>query len=255
MEDKYLKEFKKCFVHKSVDEEDNWEFYECIGDSIVGASIMQYFPLKFPHLRNSASVKILARLKINVGSREYLAPISTNLGFDKFIKLGPEERLSNKHREDCLEAFLGCLTLCINNHINPKEDISEYKSLGSSIAHKFMFKQLDKLKISLNPDDLWDPKSKLKELFDKNQQNKLRYEYKERITSEDGTKCYTTFIYVTIDNKEEMVGKGTHFDKKRSEKLAAKQALDTLQSKGLKTGKQFRPKEPKPETDISDSAF
>ena len=58
--------FSNVFTHKSIDEENNYEYYEFIGDLTINKIIGIYLTRRFPQLRCTAGVRVLTRLKINL---------------------------------------------------------------------------------------------------------------------------------------------------------------------------------------------
>jgi transcriptional antiterminator len=64
---------------------------------------------RFPQLKSSDGVNIVARLKIKYGSKGQLNMIGESLNFWPFISTDPEERIKRKKNllEDVFEAFFG----------------------------------------------------------------------------------------------------------------------------------------------------
>jgi dsRNA-specific ribonuclease len=68
-----------------------------MGDSTIGKFIVWSSYEKFPQLRGkSEAVEIVARMKINLGSKDNLYQIAENLGFWPFISASEELRLRAK---------------------------------------------------------------------------------------------------------------------------------------------------------------
>ena len=66
-EKEILKEFEKCFTHKSFSSTDNYEMYELLGDVTANKCVVSYLKQRFPFLNSSKDVKCMARLRINPG--------------------------------------------------------------------------------------------------------------------------------------------------------------------------------------------
>ena len=159
-------------THKSINELYNYEFYEWMGDSTANNCICWYLTKRFPQLKQPSAVKILARLKINLGSKKTFYQLSEDLNFWDFISSGEEQIKKNgecitvkvrQHRkkdllEDTLEAFIGITQILLDQ---------EY-GIGTGFQHCYEFiKSLyDKIDISLKYTDLYDAKTRLKEMFD-----------------------------------------------------------------------------------------
>jgi dsRNA-specific ribonuclease len=86
-----------AFTSSSADEQYNYEPFEQMGDSTIGKFIVWSSYEKFPQLRGkSEAVEIVARMKINLGSKDNLYQIAENLGFWPFISASEELRLRAK---------------------------------------------------------------------------------------------------------------------------------------------------------------
>lgn len=160
------------FTHKSIHELYNYEYYEWMGDSTANNCICWYLTKRFPVLKQPKAVKILARLKINLGSKKTFYELSDSLGFWDFISAGQEQIKKNgeyitidvrQHKkkdllEDALEAFIGITQTLLDQELG----------IGSGISHCYHFiKNLyDTIDISLAYKDLYDAKTRLKEMFD-----------------------------------------------------------------------------------------
>ena len=118
-------------------------------------------------LKCPKGVKVVARLRINYGSKESLAEIADNLGFWPFISAAIEGmnkgvKYRNRHKKDLLEdtfeAFLGCAEFVLDN---------EFKiGVGYGIVYDILASIFDNINISLDYKDLFDAKTRLKEVFD-----------------------------------------------------------------------------------------
>ena len=159
-------------THKSINELYNYEYYEWMGDSTANNCICWYLTTRFPKLKQPKAVKILARLKINLGSKKTFYQLSEKLGFWDFISSGEEQVKKNGEYitvnvrqvkkkdllEDTLESFIGITSTLLTHHYN----------IGAAFQHCYQFiKTLyDEIPISLAYKDLYDAKTRLKEMFD-----------------------------------------------------------------------------------------
>lgn len=152
--------YEQAFTHSSVNEKENYEFFEIIGDVTCNKIIVWYLKDRFPNLQNADGVKVIARLRINLVSRKSFSKIAENLGFEKFIKCEEEifEQKGKNILEDVFEAFFGVTEYILDKEI--------YSGSGYGICFRIMKNILDEIKISLQYEDLYDPITRLKETFD-----------------------------------------------------------------------------------------
>lgn len=156
---KNLLYYEHVFTNKVIHPIDNYEFFEILGDVTCNKAIVWYLKDKFPFLNNSDGVKVIARLKINLVSKETFSKWARDLDFLEYISFDLETK--QKHEkdilEDCFEAFVGLTEYLID---------SIYKGGGYFIVYQFMKSILDETPISLDYEKLYDPVTRLKETFD-----------------------------------------------------------------------------------------
>lgn len=171
------------FTHKSINELYNYEYYEWMGDSTANNCVCWYLTTRFPQLKQPKAVKILARLKINLGSKKTFYTLSEKLGFWDFISSGQEKvKKSGEYvtinvrqvkkkdlLEDTLEAFIGITQTLIDSHIK--------SGSGFNYCYNFIKSLYDQIDISLAYKDLYDAKTRLKEMFDEwtTEESAIRY--------------------------------------------------------------------------------
>ena len=80
------------FTSDAVDTINNYQFYEQLGDLTVNKFIINYMYERFPQLKCSEGVKVVARLRIIFGSKDSLSEIADTLGFWPFITATIEQR-------------------------------------------------------------------------------------------------------------------------------------------------------------------
>ena len=153
--------YKSVFTHISVDPDNNYEFYEILGDVTLNKCIVWYIKDRFPILQDAEGVKIIARLRINMVSKKNFSTISERLGFLPFIRAEDEYKTTAKLpslMEDVLEAFFGATELILDRMMGV--------GAGYGICFRLLKSILDEELISLKYEDLYDPITRLKETFD-----------------------------------------------------------------------------------------
>ena len=154
--DKNIKYYETAFTHRNVDLDNNYEFYELMGDVTCNKIIVWYIKERFPFLNNMNGVKVIARLRINLVSKKTFSKWAEKLDFERFISYDEETKAKQNMSvlEDCFEAFFGVTELLINEH---------FKAGGYHFAFQILSSIIDEEKISLNYTDLYDPITRLKE--------------------------------------------------------------------------------------------
>ena len=165
-------EFSRAFTHKTWSKSFNYERYEFLGDTIINDAVAHYISITFPHIQN---VAWMTRIKHTLISKKYLAGLAHKANFLEFIRYGDELKpilacsyekanasLNKEYLsilEDVFEAFIGAL-----RNIVDKQTVD---GIGGVIARNMVHTFLDRKTISVNYDDIFDPKSRLKEIYDK----------------------------------------------------------------------------------------
>lgn len=178
-DDTSIKVFHKAFTSETVDMNNNYQVLEMKGDVTANKFIINYMYDRFPKLNCIKGVKIVARLRINYGSKTSFSEIARSLGFWKYISATVNVRKYEMKDllEDVFEAFIGAI-----------EQILDTKTrrigFGYSCAYHVLKSIFDEKQISLKYEDLYDSKTRLKELFDyyKDKLGPLTYEY-DKITN------------------------------------------------------------------------
>lgn len=202
-----------------------YEIYEQIGDAMIKSFMVNYFYRRFPKLwDDDTGVKIVARLIIKYGSKEILSSLAEEYNFWPHIMTSTE--ITSVHRkisilEDVFEAFIGATAVimdCSKNAIGVGF-ITCYAILD------FMFNKLD---ISLEYEQLFDPKTRLKELIDfyKNKMGEINYVYDKK------DQMIHVMIKYTQHGKTTQIGSASDFVKIKAEQKAAQEALEVLKSMG-----------------------
>ena len=144
----------------------------------------------------------------------------------EFISAAEDERNHCKKPllEDTLEAFFGAIEYIIDKNIR--------YSVGFAIVYEIISKIFDEMDISLKYEDLYDAKTRLKELFDfygKDIMGTLKYEEKK----DDVTKIVAAGIYLIRPNGTKIkLGEGQALLKIDSHQKAANQSIKYLNRLG-----------------------
>ena len=166
-DEKSLLAYGQAFTAVTADKVDNYERFEQIGDVTANKFIVWYAYRRFPQLDCTDGVKVVARLRINYGAKQFFAPLGEQLGFWPFISAaedGVERNMYYRNRnkkdllEDCIEAFIGCTEYLLDKAFRP--------GVGYGIVYDILASIFDEIDMSLRYEDLYDAKTRLKETFD-----------------------------------------------------------------------------------------
>jgi dsRNA-specific ribonuclease len=234
-----LEMYQTAFTSKEFDPDNNYELYEFVGDSVIGEALVWYFYSAFPQLHCTAGIKTINRLKIVHASSESFSEIARALGFLPRIKASaPELADEDKTQhllEDVLEAFVGVTKIVLTSAFG-------LPGVGNQVVFNFVFAIFDKKNISFAPEDLYDAKTRLKELFDnRTESNPIFVRFENPVYEEfvDANKTMLTRLVFKKNRSVVFVGEGR--TKQAREKSAAQKAIAYLRSAGYKTEKQFAP--------------
>mgnify|MGYP001567063145 FL=1 len=225
------KNFESVFTSKDVDPNNNYEMYELLGDVSANHFIKQYMVRRFKQLHCAGGVKIVARLLINYGSKQKFFQFAENLGFWPFISATCDQRNNQKKKllEDTFEAFLGMVESTLDDMwVQNKQPTY---GCGYNAVYKILKSIFDDIPISLKYEDLYDAKTRLKELFDKFRElGILKYEEDAR-NPED--KLTTSRIYSVKSDGQVILGHGTAALKQDAQQKAASIAINFLKNRGF----------------------
>ena len=216
--------YQVAFTHPSVDMDINYEYMEFLGDSVVNTAIVWYISKRFMHLQGSKGVKVLARLKINLISKKNFAECAQRLTLWDYISCSETIRMTNKRKvlEDVFEAFFGVTTFLMDKKV--------FNCSGYAVVYAIVSSLFDEMDISLRYEDLFDARTRLKELFDCNKDvGTLTYE-----TIKDVTNLFTSRAFlVKLDTTLVYLGTGSGNTKVDSIQNASQQAINTLKTMGI----------------------
>jgi len=173
-DEKSMDMYSAAFTSELVDEDHNYQVYEQKGDLTGNKFIVNYFYERFPQLDCTDGVKVIARLRINYGAKQSFSDIAKRLGFWEFISATNDlrQRKMKPLLEDVFEAFLGVTEKILNDRFRHR--------IGYPVVYKILKNIFDKMDISLRYEDLYDSKTRLKELFDLHGRELGPLVYKER---------------------------------------------------------------------------
>ncbi|ADO00377.1 hypothetical protein WIV_gp034 [Wiseana iridescent virus] len=230
--DRTLPLFNIAFTSSSADEYNNYEPFEQMGDSTIGKFIVWNSYEKFPQLRGkSDAVEIVARMKINLGSKDNLSQIAENLGMWDFISASDEFRHRSKKKllEDVFEALIGVIEFIIHDYSDSNRS---QPGLAYQLVYALLSKLFESYTLKIDYNTLVDSKNRLKGVFDqyKEQLGSEAVYHTERVTKNDKN----IFISKVYDKNGNFLGEGAAALKKDSEKKASEMAITTLERKGFK---------------------
>lgn len=158
--DEAKKMYNNVFTHHTADPDNNYEWLEILGDSTLNKCIVWYISKRFPQLNCAEGVKIIARLKINLISKKTFADIALKLNWWDHVRADDDTRQTKMKKvlEDVFEAFFGATELLIDSIV--------YPGSGYAICYRIVVALFNDLDISLSYESLYDPITRLKEVFD-----------------------------------------------------------------------------------------
>jgi len=155
-----LELYEMVFTHSNVNPTHNYEWLEFLGDTTLNKAVAWYLPQRFPQLACTAGVKVLTRLKINLISKKSFAIFAKTLNFWDYVTVDMETRHNkmNKTLEDVFEAFFGATELLLDTRIR--------HGIGYEICYTIVKQLLDDTSLSLKYEDIFDAKTRIKEIID-----------------------------------------------------------------------------------------
>lgn len=193
---KGMEAYGQAFTARTADAINNYERFEQIGDVTANKFIVWYAYRRFPQLDCTDGVKVVARLRINYGAKEFFGPLGEKLGFWPFISAledGMERNQYYRNRnkkdllEDCVESFIGCTEYLLDKAFRP--------GVGYGIVYDILADIFDDIHMSLRYEDLYDAKTRLKETFDANKDLGSWYFHDTREVVENGYTMAKAILY------------------------------------------------------------
>jgi dsRNA-specific ribonuclease len=239
--DDSMKIFGQAFTSETIDGDNNYQVLEQIGDLSGNKFIVSYIYARFPQLECAEGVKLCARLRINYGSKTSFSEFARKLGFWPFISATKDlrQRKMKPLLEDVFEAFIGATETILDSH--------KRVGVGYAIVYRILASLFDEIDISLKYEDLYDAKTRLKELFDIHESKLGPLVYKESKAS-NGLTQSTVFRVENGVYKQDAsgnviktriiggnyikIGEGVAALKSDAQQNAAQASLTTLNSQG-----------------------
>lgn len=164
-----LEKFLTAFTHPTYDKENNYEYFEFRGDTILNTASAVYIRKRFPKI---VSVRWLTTIKHKIIGKEFLAKVAENAGYRDFIRYGDEIKeilrtkeweISKEYQsmmEDVFEAVIGVIVEIFDSKFK--------RGVGYAVAYKVIESLFsDELHdFSLDWEDVFDVKTRLKEVYD-----------------------------------------------------------------------------------------
>lgn len=159
---KAMQKFKMAFVSKLSDRYNNYELAEFVGDGMLHAYVAKFIVTRFPQIKNPDWT---TRLTQFLSKSKTLGSLAYQSGFHSFAQIPndiPRDLKDNTFAdtmEDIFEAFIGTVVTVF--------DESYPDGVGYAVAKNIAFHYFYKVDIPLNREGLWDPVTRLKELYEK----------------------------------------------------------------------------------------
>ena len=240
----------QSFTHESYGDGQDYNYFEFLGDTVVGLFVAFYINERFPNIRNA---KWVTRIKHNLISKRYLGQYAMDAGFFPYIRFGDrmlaaiEENPDFKTNitylgllEDVLESFFGALAIVITG-------LGYSYGSATQTCFEILRTFLDTREISLDYRDLFDPITRLKEFYDSRKDGKgwawdMKGVYVEKGTYDPETRVEGPPFHATVygwplgdrsqifQNRVEL-GRATGPNKQDAKLAASEMALRTLAEK------------------------
>ncbi len=218
---KSLQAYGQAFTARTADAVNNYERFEQIGDVTANKFIVWYAYRRFPQLDCTDGVKVVARLRINYGAKQFFGPLGEQLGFWPFISSAEEGTERNQYYrnrnkkdllEDCVESFVGCTEYLLDKAFRP--------GVGYGIVYDILADIFDDIHMSLKYEDLYDPKTRLKETFDAYKQLGTWYFHDTREEVNSGYTMANSVLYqIPPDTPQQPIKRKTGIGRKDYELL------------------------------------
>ena len=217
-----LKMYSQAFTAPSLNPLVNYEYLEQMGDVSANKFLVYYFYKRFPKLLCPLGVKVVARLKINYGSKQCFSSIAERLGFEPFILVTPDDMAHNRRDllEDVFESFIGVTELILDTRV--------HVGVGAVAITQYLTAVFDQLDISLNYDDLYDAKTRLKEIIDRHGRELGKIKYAERKNMSSGI----TESTIRLIKSQRIIGQGLGASKSIAQQTGAEIAIGYLRNQG-----------------------
>ena len=205
---KHIAYYRLALMHRSKPEEvtDSNERLEFLGDAILGAIVAEYLFKKYPYQPEG----YLTELRSKIVRRETMNNVALRMGLNKLVQYNQNDRgLSRSHIfGNALEALIGAV----------------YLDRGFIKTRDFILNQLIRAYIDLDTMESTDTNFK-NQLLSWAQRNNRVLTFDTLDEKMEATRKLFT-VGIMLDG--ELVASGTGFNKKEAGQVAAKNALEKL---------------------------
>jgi len=243
--DKYKSMIEKAFIHKSYDNnaKSNYEKVETLGDLVLNMAIVNYVVNKYGVL----SSHWLSNIKHRLISSQSFARLAQQINMYPYIKMGWEDRVSMQEKmdehvqlgrdvldvkdyrsllEDVFEAFCGTLQVIINDRAGM------VAGPGYAVCYEFIKSFLDNMEIPMTVEEVFDPISRVKEIYDMNGWSNKSDQMTKTRKLENGDFQVTYIAYFNPNSKKfTWLGSAESRNKKEARREAAVETLKILEEK------------------------
>ena len=205
---RHIAYYRLALMHRSKPEEvtDSNERLEFLGDAILGAIVAEYLFKKYPYQPEG----YLTELRSKIVRRETMNNVALRMGLNKLVQYNQNDRgLSRSHIfGNALEALIGAV----------------YLDVGFIKTRDFILNQLIRAYIDLDTMESTDTNFK-NQLLSWAQRNNRVLTFDTLDEKMEATRKLFT-VGIMLDG--ELVASGTGFNKKEAGQVAAKNALEKL---------------------------
>jgi len=246
---KYINEntiykFAMAMTHESYDMKNNYEYLETLGDITLNKCVVWYFHRRFPELKTLPDANNRMSLIKNKNiSKEQFADFARKIKSfqlirykETYTKDGKEKfvQMDNKLLTDTFEALMACIEEIV-------DEVENIMGVGVCIVYNILASLLDEMNLSIEVEDLMEPKTTILQMFSKRKKDTIKFEDAqsvEMVSTESGAKRkeYTFSSVLDISIYDEKTGRYNNFkigpaigkNKLEAQKKVSKLALDYL---------------------------
>ena len=220
--DENIQLFEQAFTHRSVNSLSNYDKMEFIGDGLVNFCTIDYIRRNYMQY----DLSIIARVKMSYISKKWLPRFADEFGFWPYIKAG-EHTSKKKLLEDVFESFFGVTMHLLDKKYRP--DAKFGQRVGYDVCQRIIDNLLEygSNQISIEYDELFDAKTRLKELFDALRHAQPTYCDNEPNHTHKPV-VFESICTVEREGRSYELGCGRGESKADAQQDAAKRALDTM---------------------------
>lgn len=197
---------QRAFTHRTVDDEQNYEKLELLGDKVLGLIIIEELLSRFPDEDEGR----LAKLANYIVSREACAKVCRALDLDQYIRVEEGVHINDNIRADVIEALIGAIWQQLS---------AQFWDITQPVVDAFD----DVINYAVN--EYVDHKTVLQEVLQG--QGRKPPTYKVLRDGPDHRPTFMAEVTINMDRGSFMV-RGVGGNRKAAEQKAAKRALERL---------------------------